>query len=346
MLYATTRDKIAGYTAQQALKDERAPDGGIYMPEKLPVFSREELDALLKEPEPEIIARVLNLFFDGTLGRLDVEFEVGRRIIGMARISHRIVIGELWRNPEGGFEGLCSRLTQRLCTEGTAQKPGTWMRIACRVALIFAIFSRLRREGILADEELLDVAALAGDFESPYALHVTRNMGLPIGEIICCCNANAGLWELFSFGQLKTSAKVAQTMTPLCDRVVPAALELLIRERLHEDDVMNYFDALERGGNFFLEPEAHQRLREGFSASVVSDRRMRLAIPNLYNTNGYILGPYSALAYTGLMDYRSHPGPRRTALMLTEHDPRENADIVTRALVLSSEELDQWCQHG
>jgi threonine synthase len=171
-------------------------------------------------------------------------------------------------------------------------------------------------------------------------------MGLPIGEIICCCNANAALWELFSFGQLKTSAKLTETLTPLCDRVVPAALELLIRERLDDGAVVDYFDALERGGTFFLEPESHQLLREGFSASVVSDRRMRLAMPNLYNTNGYILGPYSALVYTGLMDYRSHPGPRRTALMLTEQDPRENADIVTRALVLSSEELDQWCQHG
>lgn len=346
MLYATTRDNDAIYTAQQALTEERAPDGGIYMPEKLPAYSREELCALLDQPETEIIARVLNLFFDGQLGQRELEFEVGRRIIGMARISHRIVIGELWRNPEGGFDGLCSRLAQRLSCDDETVVPGLWMRIACRTALIFAIFSRLRREGILAEEELIDVAALTGDFESPYALSMARNMGLPIGEIICCCNANSGLWELLSFGQLKTSAKLVETLTPRCDRVVPAALELLIRERLSEEDACSYLDVLERGGSFFLEPEAHQQLREGFSASVVSDRRMRLAIPNLYNTNGYIMGPYSALVYTGLMDHRSHPGPRRTALMLTEYDPRESADLVTRALILSDEELEQWCQHG
>ena len=346
MLYATTRSKNADFTAQQALTQERAPDGGCYVPESLPVYSREELEVLLTKPETEIIARVLNRFFDGTLGQLDVEFAVGRKIVGMARISHRIVIGELWRNPEGGFAGLCSRLAQRLSAGDDSGEPGLWMRIACRIALIFAIFSRLRREGITAGDELVDAAVLTGDFEGPYALDAARRMGLPIGQIICCCNDNSGIWDLFNFGQIKTNAKLCRTLTPRCDTVVPYGLELLVRDRLERENLEEYLFTLEKGGTYYLDPEAHQRFREGFSAAVVSDRRMRLAIPNLYNTNGYILGPYSALVYTGLMDYRSHPGPRRTALMLTEQDPREDAGLVTRALTLSDEELDQWCRHG
>ena len=346
MLYATTRSKVATYTAQRALKEERAPDGGFYVPASLPVYSREELGELLRQSEAEIIARVLNRFFKGNLGRLDVEFAVGRRIIGMAAISHRIVIGELWRNPEGGFLGLCSRLTQRLSAESEACEPGAWMRIACRVAMTFAIFARLRREGIINHGELVDAAVMTGDFEGPYALFTARNMGLPVGQIICCCNDNSGVWDLLNRGQIKMNNKISVTMTPKCDKEVPAALELLIHNRLEWDDLEYYLDTLKKGGTFYLGPEEHRFFREGFSAAVVSDRRMRLAIPNLYNTNGYILGPYSALVYTGLMDYRSHPGPRRTALMLTEHDPREDSGIVTKALTISDGELQWWCQHG
>ncbi len=346
MLYATTRSKVATYTAQRALKEERAPDGGFYVPAALPVYSREELEELLEQPEAEVIARVLNLFFNGKLVRLDVEFAVGRRIIGMARISHRIVIGELWRNPEGGFAGLCRHLTQRLSSESRVGGPGMWMRIACRIAVAFAMFARIRREGITASGELVDGAVLTGDFEGPYALWVARKMGLPIGQIICCCNDNSGVWDLLNRGQIKMNAKVCRTVTPACDTVVPAALELLVHDKLEWDDVEDYLAAQEKGGTFFLGPEEHRHFREGFSAAVVSDRRMRLAIPNLYNTNGYILCPYSALVYTGLMDYRSHPGPRRTALMLTEYDPRESADTVTRALAISDGELEDWCQHG
>ena len=98
------------------------------------------------------------------------------------------------------------------------------------------------------------------------------------------------------------------------------------------------------GGTWYLSAEEHRHLRQGISVAVVGDSRIKLAIPNLYNTNGYILGPYSALAYTGLMDYRSRPGPRRTALMLTDYAPRECADTITRTLDMKDQELRDWCR--
>ena len=344
MLYATTRSKVATYTAQRALKEERAPDGGLYVPTKLPVYSREELAELLNQPAGEIIARILNGFFNTKLDRLDVEFALGKRLYGMTKISHRIIIGELWRGREGGFEDLCRRLTGRISAEVGVQTPGAWMRIACRIALIFAMFAKLRADGILPAGEFMDAAALTGQFEGPYALWAARKMGLPIGEIICCCNENSGVWDLVNRGQMKLSGKVRRTITPDCDTVVPAGLELLLHERLEWDDVEKFLETQSRGGTFFLNAEEHRHFREGITAAVVSDKRVQLAIPNLYRTNGYMLCPYSALVYMGLMDYRSRPGPRRAALMLTEYDPRRNADAVTRALAISDQELREWCQ--
>ena len=108
MLYATTRSKVDTHTAQRALAEERAPDGGFYVPAAVPLYSREALEALLQEPAGEIVARVLNDFFGSKLGRLDVEFALSRKFFGLARISHRIVIGELWRNADGSFEELAA----------------------------------------------------------------------------------------------------------------------------------------------------------------------------------------------------------------------------------------------
>lgn len=346
MLYATTRSKVATYTAQRALKEERAPDGGFYVPTKLPVYSADELARLMKEPAGEIVARVLNTFFKGRLGQLDVEFALGRRFFGLAQISHRIVIGELWRGTEGGFEGLCRRLAERLSTEVGVSEPGMWMRIACRIALIAAMFAELRRKEIIAPGEVIDAAVLTGNFEGPYALYAARKMGLPIGQIICCCNDNGAFWDLLSRGQMKLNPKVRATSTPRCDMAVPEALELLIREKLEWDDMEEFLELQRKGGTWYLSAGEHLHFREGFSAAVVSDKRIRLAMPNLYNTNGYILCPYSALVYTGLMDYRSHPGPRRAALMLTDYDPRECSGTVTRALAISDGELKDWCLSG
>ena len=124
------------------------------------------------------------------------------------------------------------------------------------------------------------------------------------------------------------------------------ALELLIHAKLEWDDAVEFVELAKSGGTYFLGPEEHRHFREGISAAVVGDKRVKLAIPNLYHTNGYILCPYSALVYTGLMDYRSRPGPRRAALMLTDYDPRESSDTVIRALAISDQELRDWCQSG
>ena len=344
MLYATTRSKVATFTAQRALKEDRSPDGGLYIPTKMPHYSHEALTDLLRQEPAEIVARILNGFFKTQLGRLDVEFVLGKRFFGLVGISHRIVIGELWRNTEGSFDALCRRLTERISVETGIREPGLWMRIACRIALVFAMFARLRSEGAISHTEIVDTAVLTGDFEGPYALWAARKMGLPIGQIICCCNENSGVWDLINRGQMKMNAKVVPTGTPKCDKAVPAALELLVHDRLEWDALEEYLAVRERGGTFYLGPEEHRHFREGLYASVIGDGRVKLAIPNLYRTNGYILCPYSALVYAGLMDYRSRPGPRRTALMLTDHDPRECADTVTKALDISAEELRSWCQ--
>ena len=346
MLYATTRSKVATYTAQRALKEERAPDGGYYVPTSLPVNTTDQLEALYKEPPAEIVARILNGFFKTKLGRYDVEFAVGKRLFGLAHISHRILIGELWRCGDSGFDDLCHRLTNRISAEMGACQPGAWMRIACRVALTFAIFAMLRQKGAVSHTELVDVAVLAGDFEEPYAVWAARRMGLPIGTVICCCNENGGLWELFNRGQMKLGAKAVATITPDCDKPVPDGLELLIHEKLEWDDVEDYLAAKAKGGLYYLSAEEHRHFREGFAVAVVGDGRIRMAMPNVHATNGYVLCPYSALVYTGLMDYRSRPGPRRAALMLTDRDPRQNAAAVTRALAISDEELRSWCVKG
>lgn len=346
MLYESTRSKGVTFSALRALKDERAPDGGFYVPAALPYYAPKPLGLLLQEETGEIIIRILNDFFDVKLGQPDLKFALGSRFFGLARINHRIIIGELWRNSEWSFDGVCRRLAERMSPELAIQAPGMWMRIACRIALVFAMYARLQSAGVIEEGEKVDMAVLTGDFEGPYALWAARKMGLPIGQIVCCCNENSGVWDLFNRGQIKLNARTIQTQTPKCDRAAPPALEMLIHGTLEQADLQEYLEVLERGGTYFVPMDRCQRIQEGFSASVVNGGRAKLAIPNLFSTNGYILCPYSALVYTGLLDYRSRPGPRRAALMVTDYDPRDSADTVTRALAISDRELRRWCQHG
>ena len=66
--------------------------------------------------------------------------------------------------------------------------------------------------------------------------------------------------------------------------------------------------------------------------SVVNTPRMMDIIPNAYTTHDYILSPYSALAYGGLLDYRAVSGITRRSLILAEKSPLVDRDTVTKAL--------------
>ena len=249
-------------------------------------------------------------------------------------------MAETWHNPEGKYHRLEKNLMEIL--EAKTDLSGNWVAIAIRMAVLAGILGYSE----IPDTTPVDISVVTGDCTVPISAWYLRKMGFPIGNIICCCNENGAFWDLLSRGQMKLNTKVRQTFTPKCDTAVPAGLELLIKEKLDWDDVEEFLALQEQGSTYYLSAEEHRHFQEGFSAAVVGDKRVRMAIPNLYNTNGYILCPYSALVYTGLMDYRSHPGPRRAALMLTEYDPRDCADTVIHALAISDQELKEWCQSG
>ena len=68
MLYVTTRNNRDAYTAQRVLRENRGPDGGLYVPFREPVFSREEIDDLKEKSFHQCVAEVLNRLFN-TVGR-------------------------------------------------------------------------------------------------------------------------------------------------------------------------------------------------------------------------------------------------------------------------------------
>ncbi len=336
MLYTCTRNDAASYTARRALKEERTADGGLYVPTRLPVFSPEELDVLLNQPGADIAAQILNRFFNTRITGEDLTRVLGNRLYGLTLVGHRLLAGEFWRNNAGSFDSLCRKLTAMICAERSHCVPGMWMRIGCRIALVFAVFGELHRMDL--DAQPLDVAVLTEKFEAPYALWTARNMGLNIGTILCCSNGNGFVWDLVNRGQIRLDAPLRPSFTPESDGMTPNALELYFHQVLSWNGV--WFEELtHQSGPYLFSRDEHQELARGFAAAVVSEERVIRAIRNLYRSCDYILCPYSALVYAGLEDHRSRPGRSRSALMLAERNPMDCAELLQTVLGITRSEL-------
>lgn len=345
MLYVTTRNNRDAYTAQRALRENRGPDGGLYVPFHEPYFSPEEIASLKDKSFNKAVSDVLNLLFNTRLTAYDVDFAIGRYAVRLEMLGKRVIMAECWHNLESDFSRVIQNLTKLLRSEENMDTiSANWTEVAVRIAVLFGIFGELMRQGIADTGNPADISLVSGDFSGPISAWYARRWGLPIGNILCCCNDNGNLWDFICHGQLRTGDVARETATPEADVVVPVGLERLIHGTAGVEEVERYLDAVRRGGNYYIDDLLLQRLRQGLYVTVTSNHRMLSAIPNIFATHQYILSPYSALAFTGLQDYRARTGESRTAVVLAEKSPIRDPETVASALNISVESLYSWFQ--
>lgn len=347
MLYVTTRGTQDAFTAYRTMHQDRGPDGGLFVPMRMPVPERGDIVSLSEQSFGQNVADILNLFFGTKLTAWDVDVTIGKNVSVLKPIGHRTLIGELWHNAEGNFERVISSLAHRIHPDGECVTTATnWVQIAVRIAVIFGVFGQLLKTEQVKPGKPLDIAVTSGSFAAPMALWYAREMGLPIGNIICGCNENGSVWDLLHRGAVDTAAIAVKTTTPEADFALPPNLERLICAALGQEEALHYTWCCMEGRSY-EPPEARmEELRRGIFTAVVSRMRVETIIPSVYRTNRYILDIYSALAYGALSDYRSRTGSFGTALVLTEKCPLCNASAVADYMRISPEELQRLMANG
>lgn len=341
MLYATTRSNHDVHTAHKVIHQDCAADGGLFLPLTMPKLDQEEILALKDQSCAQNLANILNLFFSTGLTSWDIEFAIGRNPVQTVSVGNRIVVAEAWHNSYWKFAYITRTLSDRLRKEGAGELPANWVNIAVRIAVLFSTYGMLLASEQVSPKTPLDIAVTAGDFASPMAAWYARQMGLPIGNIICGCSSNGAAWELLHRGQLVTSATTVPTSTPEADFAIPRDLERLISATLGQDEVLRYVQCCQNGTTFVADELTFEKLREGMFASVISDNRVRSVINNVHRTSGYILSPYAALAHGSLADYRSKTGESRTALLFSERSPVRDDAFVAASMGISVPELEK-----
>ena len=252
-------------------------------------------------------------------------------------------MGECWHNTDWTFDRLVADLTALLVkdTDLPLQSRG-WAGTGIRIAVLFGMFGELIREGIASLDRKVDVSLVSGDFDGPMAAWYARAMGLPIGNIICCCNENAALWDFICHGQFRTDGITVPTMVPEADILVPQGLERLIGLYGGQEEVERYVRAVHEGSTYYLEDSMLHRLRQGIYVTVSSEKRILQTIPAAFATHRYMLDPAAALAYSGLQDYRARTGEMPNALILTEKSPGLHAAQISAAIGIPESGLTQY----
>lgn len=341
MLYTSTRNSQLTHTARKALTEGRAPDGGFFVPAPGEALSPEIARNISGRPFNDTVALVLNRLWDTSFTAHDVRLAAGRNPVRLKALANRILVGECWHNLDGDYNRLVLNITAHFCPDA-ALTGGSWARISVGVAVLFGIFGELMGKGLASEEKKIDVSLVSGDFTLAMAAWYARKWGIPMGNIVCTCNENNAVWGLFTHGMLRTDGISLITYTPKADVAIPDSLERLIFECGGVTETLRYVKHIRKGESYYPDDALLQKLRRGMYVSVVSTPRMLDIIPNAYSTHDYLLSPYCALAYGGLLDYRAVSGESRRGLLLGETTPAADGEVVAKALGIPMENLGDY----
>lgn len=340
MLYMTTRSKFDTFTPLVTLNQDQGSDGGQFVPFRLPQFTTEEIGALANRSFGQNVADILNLFFATKLTCWDVDLALGRNLCQIKPMNYRILVGELWHNMDQSFDRCIQVLTERIHPDGEIiGKCTDWAEIAVRIACLFGVFGVLLRNKQISLNAPIHVAMASGSFRAPMAAWYAREMGLPIASIICGCNENGAVWSLLHRGNLDTDILAVETSTPECDYAIPPDLERLISGACGQDEAMHYCWSCTEGTAYMPDPDSFEKIRKGMFAAVVSQARVESIIPSVYNSCGYILDLYAALAHGALADFRSRTGNSGVTLLLCEKCPLCQEDAVAKSMGITAAQL-------
>lgn len=336
MLYVTTRNKNDAFTAYRALTNDLAPDGGRFVPFRMPEYTEEEIAQLRDKTFGQTISEILNVFFSARLQPWNLDFCVGRNIFRTVASNYKIVIAELWHNLEGDFHYMENALYQVMNSKNPNKTALEWVRIAVRIATLFGIYGEMLRNDLLEPGQTFDISVPNDDFATPMAVWYSRAMGLPVHMIICSCENDGNMWDFIHRGLIATS-QISESLE--------LGLERLLEGVLGCGEVKNFRQAWEMGKAYSVDEEILPQLNQGLFCSVSGSDRIPQTINSVFRSSGYIIDPQTALCYGGLQDYRAKTGKSELTVLLAEHTPKDFTAEICEATGIPTDKLNDYINH-
>lgn len=206
-------------------------------------------------------------------------------------------------------------------------------RLVPQVVYYVYAYTRLLKEGVLKDSELLNVTVPTGNFGNILAAYFAKNMGVPLGKLICASNENKVLFDFFQTGTYDKNREFILTSSPSMDILISSNLERLIYKIAGNDGdkCKELMKSLSENGVYTITEEMKDAL-EDFAGGYASEAETAEVIKALYDKTGYIIDPHTAVASSVYYKYRRNTGDNTKTLIASTASPYKFTRSVMNAI--------------
>lgn len=206
-------------------------------------------------------------------------------------------------------------------------------RLVPQVVYYVYSYAMLLRNEEINEGEIINVVVPTGNFGNILAAFYAKNMGIPIGKLICASNENKVLFDFFQTGTYDRNREFVLTSSPSMDILISSNLERLIYQTAGSSAVKNkeLMDALKSEGKYEITPEMKAELAD-FYGNYTSEEETAATIKNLYDKTGYIIDPHTAVAANVYKKYAAETGDKTKTVIASTASPYKFTRSVMNAI--------------
>ena len=200
------------------------------------------------------------------------------------------------------------------------------------VYYVYAYAKLLENEEITEGEEL-NVTVPTGNFGNILAAYYAKQMGVPIGKLICASNENKVLFDFFETGVYDRNREFILTSSPSMDILISSNLERLIYAVAGKDAEKDaqLMAQLKDRGVYEITSEMRENLAD-FAGGYATEEECRDTIRKTYESTGYVMDTHTAVAAAVCAKYRRNSGDDRKCLVASTASPYKFIHSVMSAI--------------
>lgn len=208
-----------------------------------------------------------------------------------------------------------------------------WGRLLPQIVYYFSAYCDAVTGGMIAMGDKLNFVVPTGNFGDILAGWYAKEMGLPVGKLVCASNANNVLTDFIRTGTYNKNRPFHTTASPSMDILVSSNLERLLYALCGSDtEVAGYMQQLREQGSYTVSDALKAKIQEAFAGGFCNDIQTREKIGHAWRDHRYLIDTHTAVAYHVLADYRSETGDTTPAVVVSTASPFKFCDSVLRAL--------------
>ncbi len=195
-------------------------------------------------------------------------------------------------------------------------------RLAPQIMYYFRAYRDLLDAGKIQLGDEVNFSVPTGNFGDILAGYLARQLGLPVGKLICASNSNKVLTDFIHSGTYDRRRELHKTDSPSMDILVSSNLERLLY--LLTGDcalVSGLMDQLNREGHYTVPDSLKTAIQQDFWAGFAGDAATSETIRDVWERHHYLMDTHTAIGWYAAQNYTRQTGDKRPMVVLSTASP-------------------------